>query len=71
MERTFKFTQEQIAASVDVATSRKVWPQAQRPSCRDHVQIFDLKFDHFGPYSISYTRNGRYACMHARVLGGT
>ena len=45
-EKTFKFTQRQIAAAVDVASARKV---------------FDLDLNTFGPYSISYTRNGRLA----------
>ncbi|KAJ3320094.1 Small subunit (SSU) processome component [Blyttiomyces sp. JEL0837] len=45
MEKTFKFTQEQIKTAVDVNTEEK---------------IFNLKLNDFGPYYVDYTRNGRF-----------
>jgi len=44
MEKTYKFTQVQLAENVDLNTAKK---------------IFDLKLDDFGHYTIDYTRNGR------------
>lgn len=50
LEKTFKFKQKNIADVVDVTSARK---------------YFELKLDHFGPYRINYTRNGRFL-----LLGG-
>lgn len=44
MEKTRKFTQDDIADAVDVGTANKK---------------FDLKLDEFGPYTLDYSRNGR------------
>ncbi|KAF0692540.1 Aste57867_16352 [Aphanomyces stellatus] len=44
MEKTYKFTQAQLADNVDRNTAQK---------------IFDLDLPTFGPYAIDYTRNGR------------
>ncbi|KAK9473216.1 WD40-repeat-containing domain protein, partial [Dipodascopsis tothii] len=44
MERTYKFSQAELKDAVDVSTASKG---------------FELALDHFGPYSIDYTRNGR------------
>lgn len=44
LERTWKFTQEEIQQHVDLNTSKKK---------------FSLKLDDFGPYTMDYTRNGR------------
>eukprot|EP00048_Salpingoeca_helianthica_P020808 m.8625 g.8625 ORF g.8625 m.8625 type:complete len:539 (+) comp5259_c0_seq1:3-1619(+) len=51
MERTFKFTQEQIAEHVDVASAQK---------------IFHLDLKTFGPYSLDYTPNGRHLVLGGR-----
>eukprot|EP00128_Syssomonas_multiformis_P001722 Colp12_sorted_trinity150504_noHs@31768 len=51
MEKTFKFTQKQIAEHVDVSSSNK---------------IFDLDLDKFGPYKVNYTRNGKYMLIGGR-----
>jgi U3 small nucleolar RNA-associated protein 7 len=45
MEKTWKFKQSQLNNHLDITTARK---------------MFDLKLDDFGPYSLDYTRNGRY-----------
>lgn len=50
MERTYKFSQKELVKAVDVSTAQKG---------------FDLKLPLFGPYSMDYTRNGRYL-----LLGG-
>ncbi|KDO34990.1 hypothetical protein SPRG_18957 [Saprolegnia parasitica CBS 223.65] len=44
LEKTHRFTQEQLAEHVDINTANK---------------MFDLTLDTFGPYKIDYTRNGR------------
>ncbi|CAM9292995.1 unnamed protein product [Chrysoparadoxa australica] len=50
LESTYKFKQRDIRAAVDVNTSRNV---------------FDLSLPQLGPYSIDFTRNGRWL-----LLGG-
>ncbi len=50
LERTYKVTQEQLKTSVGESTASKG---------------YDLNLNRFGPYSIDYTRNGRYL-----LLGG-
>ena len=50
MERTYRFKQADIAKSVHVGVSRKA---------------VDLTLDTYGPYKLSYSRNGRYM-----LLGG-
>lgn len=45
LERTFKFRQSDIVKQVDISSAQKA---------------FSLDLDHFGPYSIDYTRNGRH-----------
>lgn len=49
-ERTWNFKQDDVVRSVDVAAGRKV---------------FDLSLTELGPYSLDFTRNGRYM-----LLGG-
>ncbi|GME89480.1 unnamed protein product [Ambrosiozyma monospora] len=44
MEKTFKFTQDEIVENVDVGTASK---------------RFELDLPTFGPYTLDYTRNGR------------
>jgi len=44
MEKTYKFTQEQIKENVDLSTQAK---------------MFNLELDTLGPYTFDYTRNGR------------
>ncbi|KAI9033326.1 WD40-repeat-containing domain protein, partial [Hyaloraphidium curvatum] len=51
MERTYKVTQADIAANVDLETSNK---------------IFTLQLDHLGPYRLDYTRNGRWMLIGGR-----
>ncbi|KAK9454284.1 WD40-repeat-containing domain protein [Dipodascopsis uninucleata] len=51
MEKTYKVTQEDLRKQVDVTT-------AQRG--------FELKLDHFGPYRLDYTRNGRKLLLGGR-----
>ncbi|RUS28089.1 hypothetical protein BC938DRAFT_482344 [Jimgerdemannia flammicorona] len=58
MERTYKFTQTQLANNLDINSSKKV---GQR-----FPFIFDLKLNDFGPYSINYTRNGRHLLIGGR-----
>lgn len=48
MERTYRFKQEEIAASVDIGVARK---------------SFELTLDTYGPYSVDYNRNGRYMLL--------
>lgn len=48
MERTYKFSQKELVKAVDISTAQKG---------------FDLKLPLFGPYSMDYTRNGRYLLM--------
>merc|ERR1712013_592071 len=50
VERTHHFTQKDIAQSLDITSTQN---------------FFNLKLDQFGPYKISYTRNGKYL-----LLGG-
>jgi U3 small nucleolar RNA-associated protein 7 len=45
LEKTYKFTQKQIAKAVDIGSAQKQ---------------FDLHLDKSGPYRVSYTRNGRH-----------
>ncbi|KAJ3328336.1 Small subunit (SSU) processome component [Gonapodya sp. JEL0774] len=51
MEKTYKFSQEQIRENVDLNTAAK---------------SFDLKLDQFGPYKIDYTRNGKHLVIAGR-----
>ncbi|KAI9193757.1 WD40-repeat-containing domain protein [Polychytrium aggregatum] len=51
MERTFKFTQDEISKHVDINTSAK---------------MFDLQLPDFGPYAMDYTRNGRHILIGGR-----
>jgi U3 small nucleolar RNA-associated protein 7 len=48
MEKTYKYTQAEIAKHVDVNTSSK---------------MFSLKLDTFGPYMLDYTRSGRHLAL--------
>ncbi|KAJ2079121.1 putative U3 small nucleolar RNA-associated protein 7 [Coemansia sp. RSA 988] len=50
-ERTFKFTQRQIADNVDIGSTEK---------------MFNLKLDEFGPYSLQYSTNGRHMLLGGR-----
>ena len=63
MEKTCRIKQRDISEAVDVASASKVCSHLSNlPFVSYHSQlsqIFDLKLDKFGPYSISYTRNGR------------
>jgi len=45
MEKTYKFSQRDIANSTEISSASK---------------FFELKLDTFGPYKINYTRNGRF-----------
>lgn len=45
MEKTFKFTQEEIVKEVDESTANKA---------------IDLKLNDFGPYTLDYSRNGTH-----------
>jgi U3 small nucleolar RNA-associated protein 7 len=49
--RTYKFKQSEIREAVDANTS---------------LNVFDLKLDTFGPYSIDYTRAGRHMLLGGR-----
>ncbi|KAJ2704029.1 putative U3 small nucleolar RNA-associated protein 7 [Coemansia sp. IMI 203386] len=51
MERTYKFTQKQIAENIDISSSSK---------------IFDLKLEEFGPYTMDYSSNGRHLLVGGR-----
>ncbi|KAI9597288.1 WD40-repeat-containing domain protein [Syncephalis fuscata] len=51
MEKTFKFTQDQIGQHLDMANQNK---------------IFNLKFDTTGPYTLDYARNGRHLLIGGR-----
>ncbi|KAK9810541.1 hypothetical protein WJX72_012424 [[Myrmecia] bisecta] len=51
MERTWRFKQEEIVEEVEVGAGRKV---------------FDLKLEELGPYSLDFTRSGRYLLMGGR-----
>jgi U3 small nucleolar RNA-associated protein 7 len=50
-ERTFQYSQEDIAEALDMRTRRK---------------IFDLKLSTFAPYAVDYTRNGRFLLLGGR-----
>ena len=55
LERTYKVSQEQLRASVGLASACK---------------IFDLKFDERdGPYTLCYSRNGKYLLIGGRGAG--
>lgn len=51
MEATYKVTQDEIKASVDISTRKKA---------------YDLKLPTFGPYSIDFTRTGRKLLIGGR-----
>ncbi|KXS10732.1 BING4CT-domain-containing protein [Gonapodya prolifera JEL478] len=51
MEKTYKFSQQEIRENVDLNTSAK---------------NFELKLDQFGPYKIDYTRNGKFLVIAGR-----
>lgn len=51
MERSFKFSQDEIKAEADIATAQKG---------------FHLKLLEFGPYYVDYTRDGRYLLIGGR-----
>lgn len=51
LERTYKVTQEEIQASVPIATAQK---------------RFDLNLDQLGPYVFDYSRNGRDLLLGGR-----
>eukprot|EP00055_Hartaetosiga_balthica_P007218 m.24476 g.24476 ORF g.24476 m.24476 type:complete len:567 (+) comp5657_c0_seq1:88-1788(+) len=51
MERTYKFSQDEISTHVDESTAKK---------------MFSLKLDKFGPYATRYTRNGRHLLLGGR-----
>lgn len=68
MEKTYNFRQEELAKNVDINTSKKVWYLMSicvniwdfRTPIASSIQIFNLDLKDFGPYSIDYTRNGRF-----------
>ena len=68
MEKTYNFRQEELAKNVDINTSKKVWYFTWicvriwdfRTLTISSFQIFNLDLKDFGPYSIDYTRNGRW-----------
>ncbi|KAI9470298.1 putative U3 small nucleolar RNA-associated protein 7 [Coemansia sp. RSA 989] len=51
MERTYKFTQKQLAEHVDISSANK---------------IFDLHLEDFGPYMLDYTSNGKQLLIGGR-----
>ncbi|KAJ2777882.1 putative U3 small nucleolar RNA-associated protein 7 [Coemansia javaensis] len=51
MERTYKFTQKQIADNVDIGSASR---------------IFDLQLGEFGPYAIDYSGDGRHLLLGGR-----
>ncbi|KND01817.1 uncharacterized protein SPPG_03608 [Spizellomyces punctatus DAOM BR117] len=51
LEKTWKFTQNQLKDNLDANTSKNV---------------FDLKLKDFGPYTMDYTRNGRHMLIGGR-----
>ena len=57
LERTFRYRQPDIAAAVPVANQR---------------HYFDLKLDQLGPYTLNYSRSGRWVGLvgGAGVLRG-
>ena len=61
IEKTCKIKQRDISEVVDVASASKVCSHFSNLILLISTlpQIFDLKLDKFGLYSISYTRNGR------------
>ncbi|RUP47835.1 hypothetical protein BC936DRAFT_145288 [Jimgerdemannia flammicorona] len=74
MERTYKFTQTQLANNLDINSSKKVGQRFPFVCCESGSRrmalrlnpIFDLKLNDFGPYSINYTRNGRHLLIGGR-----
>ncbi|KAL6059844.1 putative U3 small nucleolar RNA-associated protein 7 [Balamuthia mandrillaris] len=48
IDKTYKYTQRQIAEAIDVQSAAK---------------IFDLKLESHAPYKLAYTRNGRYLAI--------
>ncbi|KAI8320972.1 BING4CT-domain-containing protein [Martensiomyces pterosporus] len=50
-ERTFKYSQKELAENLDVSSADK---------------IFDLKLNDFGPYTLDYTRNGKFMLVGGR-----
>jgi U3 small nucleolar RNA-associated protein 7 len=51
MERTYKVKQKDLVKKVDIGSATK---------------FFELNLDSFGPYSINYTRNGRFILIGGR-----
>ncbi|KAI0244435.1 putative U3 small nucleolar RNA-associated protein 7, partial [Massospora cicadina] len=51
LEKTFKFTQEQLKPNLSISAAAK---------------SFDLKLDKFGPYAVDYTRDGRRLLIAGR-----
>ncbi|KAJ2730863.1 putative U3 small nucleolar RNA-associated protein 7 [Coemansia sp. Cherry 401B] len=51
MERTYKFTQKQLAEHLDISSAAK---------------IFDLQLGDFGPYALDYSSNGRHLLIGGR-----
>ncbi|KAI9501477.1 WD40-repeat-containing domain protein [Coemansia spiralis] len=51
MERTYRFTQKQLAENLDISSAGK---------------IFDLKLNEFGPYVLDYTANGKHMLVGGR-----
>ncbi|CAM9797492.1 unnamed protein product [Ascophyllum nodosum] len=51
MERTFKFTQDQLKEAVDLNTAR---------------EMYELSLPELGPYAIDYTKNGRFVLLGGR-----
>lgn len=51
LEKTYKFTQEQLKPNLSVSAAAK---------------IFNLKLDKFGPYTLDYTRDGRQLLIAGR-----
>ncbi|XP_062515395.1 uncharacterized protein LOC134190874 [Corticium candelabrum] len=52
LEKTYKFTQKEIANAVDIGSAQKQ---------------FDLHLDKSGPYRLSYTINGRYLLIGGKM----
>jgi len=69
IEKTFNITQKQLKDNVDEDSAKKVclllkvWLMGLISFIMlsfDFTKVFDLKLTTFGPYSLDYTRNGRY-----------
>uniref|UniRef100_A0A670ZPY5 WD repeat-containing protein 46 n=1 Tax=Pseudonaja textilis TaxID=8673 RepID=A0A670ZPY5_PSETE len=73
-EDTCTVSQADIAAAVDLAAVGEGWgrgeppPISSSPSSLPHPppQRFELRLDRFGPYRLSYTRNGRHLLLGGR-----